>query len=430
MEYGLIGKPLKHSFSKQVHSQIADYNYELHELDESYFNEFMTSRNFKAINVTIPYKKKVLSYISKLSPDAREIGAVNTVVNIKGELYGFNTDIYGVIATFDHFKVNFQGKNVLILGTGATSNTIYSAVEKCGAASIYKAYRNTSRVKGDVLYEDIKQISSKINILINATACGTYPNIFDNELVNLDDFKKLEFIMDVVYNPYRTKLISDAESRGIKTATGLYMLISQAVYASKIFVDDNIIQRYDSKELFTKKEVGDINKTTSELFYKYLSGRQNIVLIGMPGCGKSTIGRKMSRMMDKEFIDTDELIEQKVGMSPSEYITKYGEEKFREVESDVIKEISDKQSVIIATGGGAILRDENVQNLKLYGKLFFINRPIGELQDATSRPLTGSEKLLAKVYKERLPIYKKVCDEEILSELDIAKEIKNILDKS
>ena len=429
MEYGLIGKPLKHSFSKQVHSEIADYNYELHELDESYFSEFMTTRNFKAINVTIPYKKKVLSYISKLSPDARAAGAVNTVINIKGELYGFNTDIYGVMATFDHFHVNIKGKNVLILGTGATSNTIYAALERCGAAHIYKAYRSTSRIKGDVLYEDIKQVSSDINILINATANGTYPNIFDNELVNLDDFTKLEFIMDVVYNPYRTKLISDGMGRGIKTATGLYMLISQAVYASKLFTEDKIIQKYDASELFTKNEKEEIGKTTHEIFSKYLSGKQNIVLIGMPGCGKSTIGRKMSRMLDREFIDTDELIEQKTGISPSEYITKNGEEKFRNIESEVIKEISDKQNVIIATGGGAILRSENVQNLKLYGKLFFINRPIDELQDATSRPLTGSDKLLAKVYKERLPIYKKVCDEEILSELDIAKEIKSILDK-
>ncbi len=421
MDFGLIGYPLKHSFSKNIHSFLADYKYELYELDESSFDTFMKKRDFKGINVTIPYKQKVIPYLDSISDSTKAISAVNTIVNDNGKLIGYNTDVLGITATFSNFQINPHG-NVLILGTGGTSNTAYHAFANKRSndmqPKIYKAYRETSKIKGDILYDDIPKIYDDIEIIVNTTSNGMYPHADDSLLIDPSKFKNLKAVIDVVYNPLRTKLLIEAEKLGVKTASGLYMLIAQAYYASCIFKGEKNKLFYNTKS--------DI--ICQKIYKSCLKEKQNIVLTGMPTCGKTTIGKKVASRLGLEFIDIDTLIEKEINQSIKTYIEKYGEESFRDVEAKVIKDISLKNKVVIATGGGAILRDENVTNLKLNGKIYFMNRSIALLHPDKDRPLTNNYAELKKKYDERLPIYKKTCDVEIDGDLD-EKERVNLIAK-
>lgn len=413
MDFGLIGNPLKHSFSKEIHSYFSDYNYELCELNEASFDFFMKQRNFKGINVTIPYKQKVIPYLDYIDNSAKEINAVNTIINDNGKLKGYNTDIIGVKASFNYFGISPKGKNVLILGTGATSNTVYTAVKSEHSNQIYKAYRKTSKVKGDVLYDDISKLYDDINIIINTTSNGMYPHTDDALLTDLSRYKNLEAVMDVIYNPLRTKLLIKAENLGIKALSGLYMLIAQGYFASKLFTEKDL-------SLINNKHTADCDK----IYQKYLKSKENIVLTGMPTCGKSTIGKKLANKLSRDFIDVDYLIEEETHEKASDFLLKYGEDKFRDVESKVIRNISTTNGTIISTGGGSILRPENIVNLKLNGKIYFINKSIALLHPTTDRPLTSNYQLLKQKYNERMPIYKKTCDKEIDGDLDT----KNIID--
>ena len=419
MDFGLIGYPLKHSFSKYIHSFLADYKYELYELDESSFDTFMKKRDFKGINVTIPYKQKVIPYLDSISDSAKAINAVNTIVNNNGKLIGYNTDVLGIIATFSNFQINPRG-NVLILGTGGTSNTAYHAFANKRSndmqSKIYKAYRETSKIKGDILYDDIPKIYDDIEIIVNTTSNGMYPHADDPLLIDLSKFKNLKAVIDVVYNPLRTKLLIEAKKLGVKTASGLYMLIAQAYYASCIF-------KGEKNKLFYNTESDII---CQKIYKSCIKEKQNIVLTGMPTCGKTTIGKKVASRLGLEFIDIDTLIEKEINQSIKTYIEKYGEESFRDVEAKVIKDISLKNKVVIATGGGAILRDENVTNLKLNGKIYFMNRSIALLHPDKDRPLTNNYAELKKKYDERLPIYKKTCDVEIDGDLDEKERVSLI----
>ena len=417
MEYGLIGNPLKHSFSKEVHSYLSNYNYELCELSEQSFDSFMLKKNFKALNVTIPYKKKVIPYLDYVDENAKNIGAVNTIINKNSKLYGYNTDILGVISTFKHFDIDINNKNVLILGTGATSNTVYHAVSKLNAHKIYKAYRLQSKIKGDILYDDILNIADDIHIIVNTTSNGMYPHQDDKSLINIIDFKKLEAVMDVVYNPLRTMLLINAQNNGIKAVSGLYMLVAQAVYANKLFLGNDI----DSIK------GNDIINQISDIYSKSYIDKLNIVLIGMPSCGKTKLGGMIATKYKYNFIDIDKLIENKINCPISEYIKKFGEKSFRDVEEETIKEISTKNHCVIATGGGAILRENNIYNLKYNGKLFFINRSLNLLKPTNDRPLTSNRNDLEKIYNDRLPLYKKYCDVEINGDAEFDSKINDII---
>ena len=258
MEYGLIGYPLKHSFSKEIHSLISDYNYEIKELKEDELDIFMKEKNFKGINVTIPYKQKVIPYLDEIDIDAKNINAVNTIININGKLIGYNTDILGVLATFSYFNINIENKNVLILGTGATSNTVHYASKKCKAKNIYKAYRDNSKINGDILYNDLSKIFDNINIIINTTSNGMYPHADDPLLVDLNKFKNLEAVMDVVYNPLRTRLLIESERLNIKAVSGLYMLVAQAYFASELFMNTDF--NIDNQNLIEQFKIIDNNK--------------------------------------------------------------------------------------------------------------------------------------------------------------------------
>ena len=427
MEYGLIGYPLKHSFSKEIHSLISNYTYDLCELNENELDFFMKNKSFKGINVTIPYKQKVMPYLTTIDDDAKNINAVNTIINADNKLTGYNTDILGVIATFSHFDIEIENKNVLILGTGATSNTVHYAVKKCNAKNIYKAYRENSKINGDILYSDLSKIYDDINVIINTTSNGMYPHAEDPLLVDLNKFKKLEAVIDVVYNPLRTRILIGAERLGIKAVSGLYMLVAQAYFASELFLNGH----FNTNVLEQLKSHDDIKtnlglKQCEYIYKKCFTNKLNVVLIGMPTCGKSTLGKMISKKYGYEFVDTDDLIESKINCKIVDYINKYGEEKFRDVESEVIKDISCKNHLVISTGGGAILRDENVINLKSNGKIFFINRSLNLLKPTSDRPLTSDIETLTKKYNERLPIYKSTCDHEINGDTDFDVRITDI----
>ena len=421
MEYGLIGNPLKHSFSKEIHSFISNYTYELCELSENELDLFMKNKDFKGINVTIPYKQKVIPYLDYIDEDAKNINAVNTIINIDNKLYGYNTDILGVLGTFSHNNIDVSNKNVLILGTGATSNTVSYAVKKRKAKNIYKAYRKDSKILGDILYEYIDNISNDINIIINTTSVGMYPHTDDKLLINTNLFKNLENVIDVVYNPIRTRLLLDAEKNNIKASSGLYMLVAQAYFASLLFksktYNNNFSLNYDDKNIIEQCNI---------VYNKCRNSKLNIVLTGMPTCGKTTIAKIISEKYNYEFIDTDKLIEQKINTKIVDFINNYGEEKFRDIESEIIDKISTKNHSVIATGGGAILRNENILNLKLNGKIFFINRSLKNLKPTIDRPLTSDYSSLQNKFNERLPIYKQTCDYEINGDINIDERITQI----
>ena len=388
--YGCIGEKLKHSFSKEIHNALADYDYRIIEVEREKLGEFATAGEFAAINVTIPYKEMIMPYLFTIDEHARSIGAVNTVVNRDGKLYGYNTDFYGMSRLLAHARVDVSGKKVIILGTGGTSKTAFAVVKAEGAREIVRVSR-TGR-EDAVTYEKMYQKHTDAEVVINTTPAGMYPNIFD-KAIELDKFPSLVGVIDAVYNPLRTPMILDARKRGIAAEGGLYMLVAQAVRASEIFIDT----KYAESEC-------------ERVYGKIVSDKENIVLIGMPGAGKTTVGKSLARKYNREVIDTDELIVKKAGKTIPEIFNEDGEAAFRDIESKVIREVSKLTGVIISTGGGAILRKENRKELKKNGKLYFIDRPLSALLPTEDRPLARSAEDITKRYNERYDIYTSSAD--------------------
>lgn len=390
MEYGLIGEHLKHSFSKQIHEKIGKYNYELVELDNNQFKTFMEEKNFKAINVTIPYKEKVIPYLHYISPEAKKIHAVNTIVNKNGLLYGYNTDYLGLKEMINHFNIDVNNKNVMILGTGGTSKTAYNVVKDLNAKDVI--FVSINKEENTIGYNQIDDYSDKIDVLFNTTPCEMYPNN-DKQIISLEGFNNLKGVVDVVYNPLRTNLILKAKDKKINCCSGLFMLIAQAVYAIEIFLEKQI-----DKQIII------------DFYNDLLKEKENIVLIGMPSCGKTTVGKELAKKTNRKLYDIDKEIVKIIKMPISDFFKSYGEEKFREVESEVIAKISKETSLIISTGGGSILKDLNVKNLKQNGKLYFLDRSLDLLITTKSRPLSSNKSDLKKRYNERYPLYNKVSD--------------------
>ncbi len=388
-KYGCIGKKLTHSFSKEIHAKLADYEYELMELSENEIETFFDKKDFEAINVTIPYKEIVIPYLDFVSEIARKIGAVNTIVNKEGKLYGYNTDYYGMKALIEKIDINLKGKKVLILGTGGTSKTAQVVSRDLGALNILVVSR--SKKENCITYEEATSEHLDADIIINTTPLGMYPNC-DTKPIDISDFYSLEGVIDAVYNPLCTNLISDAKKKRIKAECGLYMLVMQAVVAVEKFLGIQI-----------PKETAD------SVFKSILASKENIVLTGMSGCGKSTIG-KLIKIDGFEFIDTNSEIEKRCGCTIKELINTKGEKYFRDLETEVIRDVSSTSSRIISTGGGAILREENVNCLKRNGKLFFINADIKRLQATGDRPLSDTYEKLKKLYCERINVYKSTAD--------------------
>lgn len=385
MKYGLIGEHLKHSYSCEIHAQIADYEYELHEIPPSGLGGFLKKREFNAINVTIPYKQDVIPYLDEISDTAKRIGAVNTIVNRNGRLYGDNTDFAGMLALTKHIGVDMKGRKVLILGTGGASKTGHALAEYMGAQSVF--YVSRSGKDGSISYEQAVTEHSDAQIIINATPVGMFPKQ-DGRPIDISAFPKLEGVIDAIYNPLRTNLILDAQERGIPAEGGLYMLSAQAVHASAVFLDIPLDESLVDKAFKSVK-----------------NDKQNIVLIGMPSSGKTTVGRILAEKCGKQLADTDEYIVRKIGMPISDFFAKHGEAEFRKIEKETVAELSATGGRIIATGGGAVLDPENVRALKQNGVLVFLDRRPENLIATDDRPLASRRSALEKLYTERYDIY-------------------------
>ena len=407
MEYGCIGEHLTHSFSKEIHKYLADYEYEIKEIPCENLDEFMRSAKFRAINVTIPYKQAVIPHLYEISETAQKIGAVNTIVNREGKLYGYNTDFFGMTALIKKNGIELRDKKVLILGSGGTSKTVLAVAESLGAREICVV----SRKKGDgvITYEEMYESHTDAEVIINTTPVGMFPNP-DAAPIDLTGFFSLSGVVDAIYNPLRSRIIQSAETLGIKATGGLYMLVAQAAFAVEKFID---------KPMTTRK----INEVYAEL----LKQKQNIVLTGMPSSGKSTIGKKMSEITGRQFIDTDDLIIRKTGKLIPEIFAERGEEGFRKIEAQVIAEVSTLGGYVIATGGGAVLREENIKNLKANGRVYYIDRPLEWLSVTSDRPLSSTREDLEKRYRERYDIYKSTADVTISAVDDLAENIEMIL---
>lgn len=385
--YGLLGEHLPHSFSPQIHLALGNHDYNLFEVAPENLEAFMKERKFNGINVTIPYKKAVIPYLDVVSPEAQKIGAVNTVTVRDGKLYGDNTDYFGFVYMLEKSGISVKGKKAVVLGGGGASATVQAVLRDFGAKEVIVVDLDTeNNYKNLYLHYDGE-------IIVNTTPVGMYPNNLKS-LVNLDDFKNLSGVLDVVYNPLKTKLILDAEERNIPCSAGLSMLVAQAKKAHEIFFDTKIETTVCEKiENILKKQMC------------------NIVLIGMAGCGKSTIGKVLAEKLNKELVDTDQMIENVENMPIPEIIEKFGEVHFRNCENAAVNIAGKEKSQIIATGGGVITRPENYNSLKQNGIIVFINRD-ADLLPTNGRPLSQMHGVKA-LYEKRMPLYRQFADVEV-----------------
>ena len=378
-DYGLIGHPLSHSYSGKIHEMIGKYKYDLIDLPSDKLDEFMRKREFKGINVTIPYKRAVLDYCDVISAAAFRIRSVNTICNRDGGLYGDNTDYKG----FEYMlgSLSLSDKKVIILGSGGTSLTAQAVAEDHRASQVTVISRT-----GEYNYTNL-DLNKNAEIIINTTPVGMYPNCGES-LIELDDFPYCEAVIDVIYNPLKTKLLLDAERRGIRYINGLPMLAAQAVYAAELFTGDSF-----GDDLIEKIHSGLIREMG------------NIVLIGMPGCGKTVVGKSLAQSLGREFADTDEWIETHENMSVPDIIKSHGEAVFRELEHKAAAELGKRSGLVIATGGGIVLREDNLDTLRQNGTVIWLRRPI-DMLETTSRPLSVD---LNELYKKRESLYRKYC---------------------
>ena len=384
MNYGLIGEHLSHSFSKEIHEKLGRYKYEICEVPREEFDSFMKKAKFKGINVTIPYKKEVIPYLKEIDDNAAAIGAVNTVVNTGSGLYGYNTDFGGMRSLIKNFCIPIKGNKVLILGTGGTSCTAYAVVKQLGASEILKVSRDPEK---GITYDEAYRLHSDADVIINTTPVGMFPDI-DSIPIDLERFENLSGVLDVIYNPLRTRLVMKARSMGISAIGGLGMLVRQAILSAEFFTGD----KFDPE-------------VTESIFLSTHKEKMNIVLTGMPRSGKSTVARHLAKRTGRPYFDSDKIITERTGLTSSEIFDKYGEEYFRDLETGVIKELSAMTGVIISTGGGAVLRKENIDTLKLNGKIFFLDRPLNELKPDSNRPTASTYDQIKKLYEERRPLY-------------------------
>ena len=398
MKYGLIGRTLAHSYSKEIHEALGKYSYGLFSLEPDAVSDFVNARDFGGLNVTIPYKQDVIPLCDEISELASAIGAVNTLYWKGQTLVGHNTDYEGFLYTARRSGISFDGKTVLILGNGGTSLTARKAAADQGAAKIYVASRSSTKQNDSatmISYSDLPKIAASINVIVNTTPVGTFPNNLQS-VIDIADFPNCEAVIDVIYNPFKTKLLLDAEKAGLKTANGLPMLVAQATAAAGYFLGTPGAFESENERII-EKMVGDM---------------RNIVLIGMPGSGKTFLGRRMAEETGKTFVDMDDEIIKKAGKPIPEIFDEVGESGFRDIESEVAAELGKQRGLVIATGGGAILREENVDALRQNGHIIHIKRPLEALA-TDGRPLSKDLDALRKLEAVRMPIYESIADETI-----------------
>lgn len=401
LKAGLLGEHLSHSFSPEIHAALADYEYRLIELPPSEVGDFLTTGEFDALNVTIPYKQEVIPYLARLSDTARRIGAVNTIVReADGSLCGYNTDYDGLTDMILDLGVSLSGKKVLVLGSGGASKTAVAVATDLGASAVIVISRS-----GENNYQSLEKHADAA-VIINATPVGMYPNN-GNAPVSLDVFPQLEAVFDLIYNPARTALLQEAEARGIKAQNGLLMLVSQARRAS---------------ELFQRKSIP--REASKRIAAKLARDAENIILIGMPGCGKSTLGRLLASELGRPFVDADEALAKDAGSSIPEIFKSEGEAGFRARETKTLARLCREKGQVIATGGGCVTVAANYPLLHQNGRIVFLDiKPEGLATEGRPLSLSRSPEAL---YRERLPLYRKFADMTIPITRNVAENMKRI----
>lgn len=403
MDYGLIGARLGHSHSPRIHAALAGYNYQLRELKEEELAGFLTERAFRGINVTIPYKKAVMPFCAELGEGARRIGCVNTIVKRSdGSLYGDNTDYYGFCQTARRAGVTFAGRHVLILGSGGTSLTAFQAAEDLGAASVERVSRS-----GELNYETVYR-REETEIVVNTTPVGMFPKNGERA-VDLSRFPRLQGVVDVVYNPLRTAFLLQAEALGVPAAGGLPMLVAQARRASELFTGERIPE--ERMEAVLREVAAEVT---------------NVVLIGMPGSGKSTVGAALARRLEWPFVDADEEIVRRAGRSIPEIFAEDGEERFRTLETEVLSDLGKRSGIVLATGGGAVLFERNLPLLRQNGRIYRITRDVSRLATC-GRPLSSSPERLREMERERAPFYERAADVTVSNDGSTAETVAAIM---
>lgn len=393
MRRGLIGEHLGHSYSQRIHETLGGYPYELIEVAPQDLDAWMKNKDFAALNVTIPYKKAVIPYLEELDERARRIGAVNTIVNDHGRLIGKNTDYYGCRFMLEQAGIEIQGRKVILLGNGGAAQAVQAVLEDLGAAAIVKVKRNPS--PETLTYEEAYRDHSGAQVIVNTSPVGMFP-AQEGIPVELDRFPQLESVADVIYNPHRTRLIVEAQKRGCRTATGLSMLTAQAAEAIEAFIGKPVAPE-------------SILRMTAELARE----KMNLVLIGMPGCGKSTIARKLAEISGRPAVDIDQRIVERIGRPIRDFFAQQGEARFRQIEAEILAEVTLQTGQIIATGGGIVKDWENVRRLRQSGKVYFLDRSLDQLETDPSRPLSSSREALRQLYDQRINLYRAACDQQI-----------------
>ncbi len=400
--YGLLGKKLAHSLSPQIHSYLPSCNYSLFEREENELDSFFQNPPVKAFNVTIPYKIEAFKRCTVLSDIAKKIGSVNTVIyRENGEIYGDNTDYFGFSYMADFADCDFKGKKVVILGSGGACLTVKLVCKDRGAKETIVISRT-----GEDNYKNLSR-HYDAQILVNTTPVGMYPNNGEAPC-DISKFTKCERVLDLIYNPVKTRLILEAEKCKIKSANGLSMLVAQAVKSSQQFTDTEIDERI-----------------IPEIIKKIELEQKNIVLVGMPGCGKSTVAKFLAKELSREFLDTDSIIEERWGAIP-QIFEKYGEEEFRHRESKVIAECSKQGGKVIATGGGAILKEENRLALHENSTVVYLKRDLEKLA-TFGRPLSKDGAVLEEMLKIRGPLYEETADFSVEALEDFSETVNKII---
>lgn len=400
-KFGLIGKTLKHSYSKVIHEQFNRYDYDLYSLESDELKSFLDS-DIRGFNVTIPYKKQIIEYLTDVQGVAKEIGAVNTVVKKGKDIIGYNTDFEGMKYMLSRAGITITDKVVMVLGSGGTSNTAVALLKSLNAKKILIVSRT-----GEINYSNCYD-NTDVQVIINTTPVGMYPNT-DACPIDLERFSNLEGVADVIYNPSTTKLLFEAKRLGIKCTNGLPMLVAQAKFASDLFVEESMAD-------------GVIEKVLSNLE----KGMKNILFIGMPGCGKSTIAKKVATLLGRELIDTDQEIEKREGKDIPTIFATSGEKYFRAKESQVLSDVCSLSGKVIATGGGVVENIQNKFDIVKNSIVFYIKRDIKSLS-RKGRPLSKDLDSVKELFQRRKPLYEQFCDIQIDNDSDVESAVNKVI---
>lgn len=401
-KYGLLGEKLGHSFSPRIHKLLCGYPYDLYEIERDRLGEFLSTTELMGMNVTIPYKKDVMPYCSYIDPSAKRIGSVNTLVKHEDGWHAYNTDYFGFRYMVEKSGISPKGKKVVVLGSGGASLAVRTALEDMGAAEIVIVSRS-----GENNYDNL-HLHVDTEIVVNSTPVGMYPKN-GAAPVSLDSFPNCKAVLDLVYNPLRTELIMDAEKRGIAAVGGLSMLVAQAHKSAELFFGESIpVERME------------------EVYDTLVSDVSNIVVIGMPGSGKSSVGKALAAAMDREFYDADDEITKFAGETPEKIINTRGEEAFRKIETTVLAELGKKSGCVISTGGGIVTRERNYPLLHQNGTIVWIKRELGELA-VDGRPISLSMPV-EELYRKREKLYNSFSDFDVQNAGTVDDAVKEILE--